>query len=286
MYTYTNGGFQEQVMDLQLAGKRAIVTGSSAGIGRGMAQILAREGAEVVVHGRNGERANETAQAIRSAGGKAHVAIGDLATDAGAAEVAAAVAASTGGVDILINNVGGAEGSKGAKPSWFDVVPDYWAGAMQQNLIAAVRMIHAFVPAMRDRGWGRVINVSAAGGAEPTLLVPDYCAAKAALNNMTVGLTKALARTGVTVNTISPGATRTEMFERTLTRQAALHGWPDDMDERERLFMGLNMFPCSSTRFGRPDDIGALAAYLASPLADFVNGANYRIDGGQCQSVN
>jgi NAD(P)-dependent dehydrogenase (short-subunit alcohol dehydrogenase family) len=273
-------------MDLQLAGKRALITGSSSGIGAGVAAVLAREGVSVVVHGRNRERAEAVAGAIREAGGAACLAIGDLATDEGAAAVAQSIHDQTGGLDILVNNVGGTELGGGGGLSWFEVRPEHWAGSMQQNLIAAVRMIHAFAPAMRERGWGRVINVASAGASEPPTTVPDYCAAKAAVLNMTVSLSKELARTGVTVNTVSPGCTRTEMFERTLARQAAAHGWPDDYETREARFMELGLFPCASERYGRPEDVGALVAYLASPLAAFVNGANYRIDGGQCQSVN
>jgi NAD(P)-dependent dehydrogenase (short-subunit alcohol dehydrogenase family) len=273
-------------MDLQLKGKRALVTGASSGIGRGIANVLAREGAVVVVHGRNRGRAEAVAQEIRAAGGEAHIALGDLAKEEGAAAVIKDVEAAVGGLDILVNNIGGTEASGGGLQNWFDVVPEYWAGAMQQNLIGAVRMIHAFVPAMRDRGWGRVINISSGGGTQPPDTVPDYCAAKAGLNNMTVGLSKAVARSGVTVNTVSPGCTRTDMFEGTLERMAKAKGWPDDMDERERLFMDLGIFPCITERYGRPDDVGALVAFIASPLAAFISGANYRIDGGQCQAVN
>lgn len=273
-------------MDLQLTGKRALVTGSNTGIGLGIAQVLAAEGITVFIHGRKVEAAEQAAAAIRAGGGVAHVAIGDLTDDAGAAAVASAVEAAVGGVDILVNNIGGTEASGGGLTDWFDVKPEHWAGAMQQNLIAAVRMIHAFVPAMRARGWGRVINISSSGGTDPPPSAPDYCAAKAGLINLTVGLSKALARTGVTVNTVSPGCTRTNMFERTLNKVGDANGWPDDLDERELRFMDLGVFPCASERYGRPNDIGALVAFLASPLGAFANGANYRVDGGQSQGVN
>lgn len=274
-------------MDLQLNGKRALVTGSSSGIGRGIATVLAREGATVIVHGRNRERTEATAASIRDAGGIAHVAYGDLTTDAGAAEVADAVAEHVGGLDILVNNIGGTE-STGTGPmlGWFDVKPEHWAGAMEQNLISAVRMIHGFVPAMRERGWGRVINISSAGAIAPPSQVPEYCSAKAGLLNMTVGLSKELARSGVTVNSVCPGCTRTEMFEGTLRSMGDMQGWPEDLDSREALFMELGIFPCTTERYGRPDDIGTLIAFIASPLASFVNGSNYRIDGGQVQSIS
>jgi len=269
-------------MDLRLGGKRALVTGASSGIGRGIAVVLAQEGVHVVVHGRNAERCAETLAMIEAGGGKGSLAIGDLATDEGAA----AVAAAAGAVDILVNNIGGTESTGGGLTGWFDVKPEHWAGAMQQNLISAVRMIHALVPAMRDKGWGRVIQISSGGGASPPDSVPEYCAAKAGLNNMTVGLSKALSRSGVTVNTVSPGCTRTKMFEGTLKTMGDAQGWTEDMDAREAAFMDLGIFPCTTQRYGRPEDIGTLVAWLASPHSAFVNGANYRIDGGQVQSVN
>lgn len=273
-------------MDLHLEGKRALVTGSSSGIGRAIAEVLAAEGVAVVVHGRNAERTQETANAIEAAGGKAHVALGDLATDAGAGAVISAVETALGGVDILVNNIGGNESAGGGLKGWFNDTPDVWAGTMQQNLIAPARMIHAFVPGMRDRAWGRVINISSGGGAQPTPQAAAYCAAKAAVNNLTVSLSMELARSGVTVNTVSPGCTRTRMFEGTLQAMGDANGWPDDMDARERAFMDLGLFACSSAKYGRPAEVGTLIAFLASPLAGFVNGANYRIDGGQVQSVN
>jgi 3-oxoacyl-[acyl-carrier protein] reductase len=273
-------------MDLQLAGKRALVTGSNSGIGRGIATVLAREGAQVIIHGRNRERAEATAEALRAAGGTAHVAVGDLMTDEGAAAVAKAAIEHLGGVDILVNNAGGNDAGGGGMPSWFEVTPAQWNLILQQNVIAAVRMIHALAPAMRERGWGRVINIASGGGVQATSLVPDYCAAKAAIINMTVGLAKELSRTGVTVNTISPGCTRTEAFEIWLSSLAESQGWPEDYETRETKFMDLGYFPVATKRLGRPDDIGTMVAFLASPAGDFVTGANYRVDGGQCQSVN
>ena len=131
-----------------------------------------------------------------------------------------------------------------------------------------------------------MIQISSGGGASPPDSVPEYCAAKAGLNNMTVGLSKALSRTGVTVNTVSPGCTRTKMFEGSLKTIGDAQGWPEDMAAREAEFMELGIFACTTQRYGRPEDIGTLVAWLASPHSAFVNGANYRIDGGQVQSVN
>jgi NAD(P)-dependent dehydrogenase (short-subunit alcohol dehydrogenase family) len=273
-------------MNFQLSGKRALVTGSSAGIGRAVAIALAGEGVAVAVHGRDRGRAEETARTIEAAGGSAYVAIGDLATDDGARAVIDSVGHALDGLDILVNNIGGNESAGGGLNGWFNDTPEVWTGTMQQNLVAPIRMIHAFVPQMRERGWGRVINISSGGAIQPTPQAPAYCAAKAAINNLTVSLSMELARCGITVNTVSPGCTRTRMFEGTLNTMGDANGWPDDLDAREKAFMDLGLFHCSSSRYGRPEEIGALVAFLASPLAAFVNGANYRIDGGQVQSIN
>ena len=211
---------------------------------------------------------------------------GDLATEAGAQAVSEAVHAALGGVDILVNSVGGNEAAGGGLHGWFNDTPEVWTGTMQQNLVAAVRMIHAFVPAMRERGWGRVINIASGGASQPTPQAAAYCAAKAGVINLTVSLSMDLARSGVTVNTVSPGCTRTRMFEGTLNSMGETNGWPADLDAREKAFMDLGLFACTSARYGRPEEIGALVGLIASPLGGFINGANYRIDGGQVQSVN
>lgn len=274
-------------MDLRLAGKRAFVSGSSSGIGRGIATVLATEGAQVVVHGRNRERVDDVVASIRKFGGIAASAIGDLATKGGAAAVVDQVGEALDQIDILVNNVGGNEAAGGGLNGWFTDTDDVWAGTYEQNVLAAVRMVRAFVPQMREAGWGRVINVASAGATQPTPQVPSYCAAKAALLSMTISLSQELARSGVTVNSVSPGTTRTEGFvSRTLARTAEAHNWPDDVDTREQNFMDLGLFPCTTSRYGRPEEVGVLVAYLASPLSAFVNGANYRIDGGQVQCVN
>lgn len=105
-----------------------------------------------------------------------------------------AVRSATGEIDILVNNVGSTEASSG-NTDWFDISPEYWIATLENNLISAIRMIHAFVPDMRQAGWGRLINISSACATRPTLGAQDYCAAKAAMANMTVGLSKILART-------------------------------------------------------------------------------------------
>ncbi len=148
-------------MDMKLAGKRALVTGSSSGIGAVIVELLAAEGAAVVVHGRNESRASAVAEAIRANGGKAEVAIGDLATDAGA-DAAARAALSGGPIDILVNNAGILVGQP-----WMEGTADLWQQVYNNNVISSVRMIQRLVPQMRERHWGRVIHIGGGLAQQP-----------------------------------------------------------------------------------------------------------------------
>ncbi len=208
-------------------------------------------------------------------------AIGDLSNDEGANAVADAALDAFGGIDILVNNAGGSSDEE-AK-SWFKVDLAEWVQTYQKNVVAAGRLIHRMAPAMKERGWGRIIQISSAAGTIPTSAQPDYGPAKAAMINMSLGLSKALAKTGVTVNTVSPGMIRTAGLEDFLRGFAAKRGWDDDIDRAaDYILQGTGQ---TVNRIGEVDDIAHAVAYLASPLADFVNGVNLHLDGGGSSSI-
>ena len=267
-------------MDLELAGKRALITGSSSGIGAGVARMLAAEGCIVVVHGRDRARAEEVAHAM----GAASVAIGDLATDEGADLVVEVVRGNVGGIDILVNNAGGAAGTSAL--SWLDVDEAGWQATYQSNAVAAARMIRRLVPGMIAQNFGRVIQIASAAATQPIAFGPDYGAAKGAMLNLTVSLAKSLAGTGVTSNSISPGMVMTPAVERWLHGLAESQGWnARDLAAIEaRVTRELTPIPVG--RVGRPEDIGFAVCMLASPKSGYITGANIRVDGGQVQSVN
>ena len=268
-------------MDLQLAGKRALVTGSSSGIGAGIAAILAAECVSVVVHGRNVERTKQVAARIEADGGTVASAIGDLATDDGANEVADAALGAFGGIDILVNNAGGA--SEEEAKSWFAVDLDEWLKSYQKNVMAAGRLIHRLAPPMKERGWGRIIQIATMAATIPTSAQPDYGPAKAAMLNMSLGLSKALAASGVTVNSVSPGMIQTPGLDDFLKVFADKRGWGDDVAKAaDYILKGTGQ---TVNRIGTVDDIGHAVAYLASPLADFVNGVNIHMDGGATANI-
>ncbi|MEE3753161.1 SDR family NAD(P)-dependent oxidoreductase [Mycobacterium intracellulare] len=268
-------------MKLGLDGKRALVTGSSSGIGAGIARMLAAEGVSVVIHGRNADRVSAVADGIRQNGGKAADAVGDLSSEDGAAGVAETAAAAFGGIDILVNNAGGP--SESGVQSWFALPVSEWGVTYQRNVLSAGYLIHALTPAMKENGWGRIIQVASAAGIIPTSGQPDYGQSKAAMINMSMGLSKALAGTGVTVNTVMPGMIMTDGLRAFLRTFAERRGWGDDLDRAaEYVLKGTGQ---TVHRIGQVSDIAYAVAMLASTKADFFNGMNLHLDGGGTGSI-
>lgn len=266
-------------MDLQLEGKRALVTGATNGIGVGIVRALAAEGARVAVHGRDRDRTERVAKGITENGGEAHSAIGDLGTDAGAAQAYGDAVAGLGGVDILVNNMGVYLPS-----DWPTTTADRWAVMMNANVVSAVRMISHVVPEMRERGWGRIINNGSGEAQQPLARMPEYAASKAAMMNMTASLARELAGSGVTANTVSPGIIATDSLQAFFAEVARERGWGDAWPTIEKR-VAAEWAPNTVGRLGTVDEVAAFFAYVASPLSGFINGSNLRIDGGFVSAV-
>ncbi len=268
-------------MDLQLSGKRALITGSSSGIGEAIARMLAAEGCEVIVHGRNRERAEKVAADIGAAG----IALGDLSTDEGAAAVHADACAALGGnIEILVNNAGGSSTGNTTKTPVEISIAD-WVSNYHANMLSSVRLCNLAVPAMVAQAWGRVINISSAVAVQPNNLGADYSAAKSALNNFTVSLAGSLKGVGVTANIVSPGIIMVDG----LLRFGRMKYGDDSLsikDVTDRLAADKVFDLPPAGRLGSPQDLAVIVAMLASPLSGFVTGANYRVDGGQIRSLN
>ncbi|TPG14699.1 SDR family oxidoreductase [Sphingomonas koreensis] len=270
-------------MDLQLTGKCALVTGSSIGIGKQIARTLATEGATVVVHGRDRERADSVAADIVSTGGKAIVVTGDLTDDGQVEELCALLGEQLGCVDILVNNAGGS----GEKHKWGDTAVEAWADAYNRNVLAAVRLTNRLLPGMRTARWGRIINISSMAGTMPPSNGPDYSACKAAMNNLTLSLAKSAAADGITVNAVSPGTVFTPKLEEAFRDLAAKNGWADhkgEWSEVERAVLP-HVAPVPIGRVGMAGDIANAVAFLCSPLAGYITGVDLRIDGGMMPAL-
>ncbi|MBO9555848.1 SDR family oxidoreductase [Cellulomonas sp.] len=260
---------------LDLSGRTALVTGSTQGIGAAIATGLARAGATVAVNGRSAESVHAAVGRIADdvPGADLVAAPGDVATDDGTAAVLAAVPH----VDVLVNNLGIFE----ARPA-LEITDDEWRRYFEVNVLTAVRLTRAYLPAMTAQGWGRVLNIASDSAVViPTEMV-HYGVSKTALLGVSRGFAKEAAGTGVTVNSVIAGPTHTGGVE-DFVYQLVDRSLP--WDEAQREFMRLHRPQSLLQRLIEPDEIAHLVVYLASPLASATTGAAVRVDGGYVDSI-
>lgn len=261
-------------MDLQLTGKTAVITGSTAGIGRAIAETLVAEGATVVVNGRDEARTSKAAEEINASGGpgRAVAAHGDLGTKDGVDAFVGRLK-DAGDIDILVNNTGVFQPTP-----FFDIPDDEWERFFRINVMSGVRLSRALAPAMRDRGWGRIIFISSESGFSIPESMVHYGMTKTAQLSVMRGLAKTLAGTGVTVNAVLPGPTWTEGVSEFVRKVAEQEGIsPDRMRED---FVPNHRPKSLIQRFIEPKEIATTVAYIASPLASATTGAAVRAEGG------
>jgi 3-oxoacyl-[acyl-carrier protein] reductase len=250
---------KEKKMDLMLAGRRCLVTGASAGIGASIVEILAREGATVVAVARRVEKLNELADAVaRTGAAKPIVVAGDITKKEEVKRIAEEAADAVGSTEILINCAGG------SRPTTVEAGDDVWDEAMALNFTAGRRLSNEVLPAMRKARWGRIINVTSLS--EPQGLNAAI-AAKAAFNLWAKGLSRDIAAEGITINTIAPGRIESEQVNKRL--------WPTEESRHE---FAARYIPMGY--FGKPANLAVLAAFLASPLAEYITGTVIPVDGG------
>lgn len=257
-------------MDMGISGKNALITGGSRGLGRQAALALAREGVNVAICARGEDRLNETAGELRDLGVKVSARVADLGKPEDAERLMSTVTAELGQLDILVNNVGGSMGTSDLLNSSID---DFQA-VMEVNLWSAVRLMKLALPGMKERGWGRVINIASIYGREHGGTAP-YMTAKAAMIAATKHAAMTMASEGVTVNAIAPGSI---LFPGGSWDRFISNNTPEGVDE----FIERNL---PAGKFGWPEPVGATVAFLASTHADLILGACINVDGGQSHSL-
>ena len=245
-------------MDLQLRGRTALVTGASAGIGRGIAKALAAEGVRLALTARRVDKLRELSREIVAAGGTEPLRIEqDMMADDAAARIAQAASGGLGAIDILVNNAGGSRSFKE-----LHVSEEAWHEAITLNFHRPRQLGDALIDAMVARKWGRIINIT--GKSEPEHINGAFCA-KAGLHSWAKGLSRMVGPHGVTVNCIPPGRIHSEQILRNYTPEY-------------RQWQSEHEIPVG--RYGEPEDIAHLVCFLASPLAAYITGTVIPVDGG------
>jgi 3-oxoacyl-[acyl-carrier protein] reductase len=264
-------------MDLGLVGKAVLVTGGSQGIGRGVAEEFAREGARVAICARGKNGLDEAREALEAHGAEMIAITADMSQADDAERVVEAAAGGFGRLDVLVNNAGG-----GSLGHTLETTDDEWAASMDANLYSAVRATRAAVPHLRAAGGGRIVNISSAAG--HTVVMPgvvDYSTAKAGMLAFSKLMALELAPDNILVNAVCPSLIHTPMMERVADSLIGTAG-----ATRDEVFTNFATQTQMLARIGTVEEVAALVVFLASARASFITGSVYNVDGGLTKSIH
>lgn len=263
-------------MQIDLTGKKALVTGSTEGIGYAIARQLSRAGADVVINGRSEDKTTNAAKRLEGEGARGCVK--SAASDLSTAEGCAALVAQIPQVDILVNNAGIFQ-----PIDFFDADDEVWDRHWQINVMSAVRLSRAYLPGMQKSNWGRVIFLASESGFNIPVEMIHYGVSKTADIAVARGLAKRMAGTNITVNSVLPGPTLSEGVEAMLADEQKKTGLP--MEEIAAAFVKQHRGSSIIQRATSVEEVANLVTYLASPFASATTGASVRVDGGVIDTI-
>ncbi len=265
-------------MELRLQGKRALVTGSTAGIGFAVAAGLVREGASVIVNGRSAERVKAAAEQLRGKSGTGSIDVKGVAADLSTADGVAGLVREVPDVDILVNNMGIFE------PKPFEEIPDAdWMRFFETNVMSGVRLTRHYLSGMKQRDWGRIVFVSSESAVQIPSEMIHYGMTKTAQLAIARGVAETTAGTGVTVNAVLPGPTESEGVATFVTELAKQQGI-GRADFEAEFFRSAR--PSSLLkRFATVEEVANMIVFVCSPLSSATNGAALRVDGGVVRAI-
>ncbi|MFD1256291.1 SDR family NAD(P)-dependent oxidoreductase [Mucilaginibacter terrae] len=268
-------------MDLNIKGKVAVITGGDSGLGLATAKLLAAEGVHIVLSDIDQDSLDEAAKEVSSVA--ADIKVLALACDLGknesVLELAAKVQSELGGANIVIN----CAGARGAAGDFLTLTDEDWQQTIDIDLLGAVRVCRAFIPQLQQKGWGRLVLVASENAYQPYEEESPYNACKAGIINLSKCLSRAYSKEGLLINCISPAYIETPMTDAMMDELAKEKG--TSKEEAVQWFLKNKRPHMAVGRRGKAEEVAAVIAFLSSEQASFVNGSNYRVDGGAVESA-
>lgn len=268
-------------MDLNIKGKVAVITGGDSGIGLETAKLLAQAGAKIVLADVKKEELEKAEQEVKRAVSEAEVttAVVDLSSNDSVVDFAQQTKDKHGPVHIVVN----CAGARGAAGDFLTLTDDDWQETINVDLLGAVRLCRAFIPQLQENGWGRVVLISSENAYQPYEEESPYNACKAGIINLSKCLSRSYSKDGLLFNTVSPAFIATPMTDAMMDELAEERG--ESREQAIEWFLKNKRPNLAVGRRGNPEEVANVIAFLSSNLASFVNGSNYRVDGGAVESA-